>query len=883
MADKKDIFMRVADLPSPPSRKSKDYLKSYKDWTYAAVSKIAMDSSTVPIDLYKKTVTGSGDSAQVEITQVYEHESLIVLQNVNEIMTWQQLREITTIYTLLLGEAAWALIRNGSGQILEIYPLRPDWIEMKPDGKGGIASYKYKPQGFQHKGVDIDPANIVFFKDFDPLNPYRGYGKVQAAAMNIDIDDFQNEWNRNWFFNSAQPSMLISVDADMSTDQKKRFMEAWRQNFGGRRNANKVGIISGSKASVDKISPTMQEMDFLESKAWLRDAILAVFNMSKSDVGIYEDVNRAASATAERRYIKGVVKPRLINFVGVLNELFLPNYNQPELFFNFEDPVPEDVNQKMAMYENGIKNFWLTPNEIREQEQLPPVEGGDSIYMPFSVQPIGGVTEGIMENVRGLFGRTKDKKKGIIKLKAKKRSKCKQYKFGAPVPVIKTKDYFENREKEKMGRNLLKLITYIMESRDKKTNKMFTDDEKEFYWKAIVAQTDIQEEKLMNILRQLSRDQQEEILNTIREGKDYKAFNKKEQFKQWAKQIQPFLTQIGAAKLEEMLQNFGLQNYNVNELQNLSEEYINDKGMIWVEQHLTNINGSVDTIKQETTDVNELESMINELYATESPQKESHAKLMARIGIFGVVNWALDTSYKESGVVAGKEWLAAMDERTRPSHAAANGQIVKLDEKFTLGSGNKAKRPLDPSLPAEDLIGCRCVTVPVIGKNLEIDTYKGKVQVGDIYKKVINTIEASEKEQELKKKEEKLKEQQTKLNDQTEKINTDMEELERIAGLNQEKAQEQIKTDAHNQAAREIKEMERLAKINIVNKEKQAERKVKVIKEKINKQIEDASAKADSIIQNAKRKAKEITKDAKNRLKPLRDKIKDIISTNETK
>tara|TARA_Y100000310_G_scaffold315722_2_gene366578 strand:+ start:5862 stop:9002 length:3141 start_codon:yes stop_codon:yes gene_type:complete len=55
-----------------------------------------------------------------------------------------------------------------------------------------------------------------------------------------------------------------------------------------------------------------------------------------------------------------------------------------------------------------------------------------------------------------------------------------------------------------------------------------------------------------------------------------------------------------------------------------------------------------------------------------------------------------------------REWLAAEDLRTRPSHARADGQRRDMETPFDIG-GYKLQRPGDPNAPAHETIQCRCV------------------------------------------------------------------------------------------------------------------------------------------------------------------------------
>lgn len=64
------------------------------------------------------------------------------------------------------------------------------------------------------------------------------------------------------------------------------------------------------------------------------------------------------------------------------------------------------------------------------------------------------------------------------------------------------------------------------------------------------------------------------------------------------------------------------------------------------------------------------------------------------------------------GIELEKVWLATIDQRTRPSHFAADGQRRKLDEPFNVG-GADLDRPGDPSGPIAEIASCRCTFLEV--------------------------------------------------------------------------------------------------------------------------------------------------------------------------
>ena len=95
----------------------------------------------------------------------------------------------------------------------------------------------------------------------------------------------------------------------------------------------------------------------------------------------------------------------------------------------------------------------------------------------------------------------------------------------------------------------------------------------------------------------------------------------------------------------------------------------------------------------------------------------SNAQTIARTETIGALNGGSQIAWEQSGVVAGKEWVAALDERTRDTHIAAHGQRVKLNDDFSVGGGS-GPQPGQIGIAEED-INCRCSAVPILDTEWE--------------------------------------------------------------------------------------------------------------------------------------------------------------------
>ena len=80
---------------------------------------------------------------------------------------------------------------------------------------------------------------------------------------------------------------------------------------------------------------------------------------------------------------------------------------------------------------------------------------------------------------------------------------------------------------------------------------------------------------------------------------------------------------------------------------------------------------------------------------------------IARTEVGRAVNWSQQQIAEEVDVPMEKEWLSLDDDRTRDSHADADGQRVGINDAFEVG-GEDLQYPGDPAGSAENVINCRC-------------------------------------------------------------------------------------------------------------------------------------------------------------------------------
>lgn len=641
-----------------------ELLDAYRGWVYACVNAIAEEIAAIDLRLERRDRDGWH--------RVDDHISLGPLHKVNDLMSSYDLFLGTQAFLDLEGNAFWwtppgRVVRKP----LEIWPLDPTRVFVVKSESKVIGGYVYRNE----KGQDIPlkAEEIIHFKRFNPRNRYRGIGTVQAAAIAIDSDVYSAKWNRNFFYNAAMPSAVLETKGTLSEEQYTRIRANWEGKYQGIDNAHKTAILEGG-LTFKPASPTQKDMEFLEGRRWNRDEIMGIFRVSKTILGITEDVNRANAEASDYVFAKRVVKPRMRFLAETLTERYLPlfglNQGKQDYRFEFTDPVPQNTELDITRRQIAISTGQLTPNEAREEEGKDPIPGGEKAYLPGNLIPLDAPNRGALPIIGAPGQEPKDDKKKTVTKSASDTLVAGRISF-LTKQITKYQSVYQS---------------ILLQQRDALTKKLGGKS------KAVTGVTnkDVEEkERLNELVRFLFTDWEDWIGVLVNPTRDA---------------LQESLEFGGRNALGQMDVEVNFDQLDPNVM-----DWLNSNAL----RHATSVTG---TVKEELItrlmagveqglSAREIADSFSEFFDSQSQWR---ALRIARTEVIsGYAEGAL-AGYRQSGLVKMKQWLTAgEDGRTDVDCLMNEAQgAIPLDSTFPSGH---ISPPLHPN--------CRCRLVPVTSEN----------------------------------------------------------------------------------------------------------------------------------------------------------------------
>lgn len=355
---------------TPPERNTQEWIDAFRtNPRLSVVERIASDLAFAEGKLYR--VDEKGD--EHELTA---HPFLDFWQKPNPLheMSNAALWHLFEVYLKLKGEGYFIIEKDPLGKPTELWPVPTHWVQMTPYLDHPFYTVRLTSGVLMPVSVD----DMFVMKDLNPVDPFRrGLGQAEPLADEIETDEYAAKFQKRFFFNDATPNLVIAMPKS-TEEQRKRFRAEWMEKFRGFFQSHGVATVNG-EVVVNKVGDNMKDMDMVNGRTFLRNAVLEHFGVPREIMGITESSNRATSEAAQYIYAQNVLMPNLRRREEAINTQLVPLFG-PDLIWHFEDIVPRNQEFDKAVALDGWNAGLLTKDEARELLGKPPAATGGDVY-----------------------------------------------------------------------------------------------------------------------------------------------------------------------------------------------------------------------------------------------------------------------------------------------------------------------------------------------------------------------------------------------------------------------------------------------------------------------------------------------------------------------
>ena len=274
-------------------------------------------------------------------------------------------------------------IDRRTGRVKGLYPLENARVTIYVDdvgllGKANNVYYIYSSADGKRYKLNREEIFHAMGLTFNGIVGIPPWMYLQGIVENSKASQ---EYMNQFYKNGLQTKGIIQYVGDLNEDSQKTFRREFENMSSGLNNAHRISLLPIGY-SYTPISSNMVDAQFIENSKLSAQQIAAAYGVKLHQINMGEKSTYSNVEQAQKDFYIETMQPIFTGYEQELDYLLFLNRELDEGYstkFNVDvilrsDPKTRAETNKLLV-EGGLKS----PNEARDDEDLPPLDGGDML------------------------------------------------------------------------------------------------------------------------------------------------------------------------------------------------------------------------------------------------------------------------------------------------------------------------------------------------------------------------------------------------------------------------------------------------------------------------------------------------------------------------
>jgi HK97 family phage portal protein len=339
---------------------------------WASIRLLAGVGSTLPLDVHR-----SGSS---NVSSIMATPSLFVQPDPHlSLSSW-----LYALWTSLLTAGnAYGIVTasNGTGYPTSLELLDPSTVTWRSHSDEWEVTVNEKPMRRWPDGPLWHVPLFVY-----PGKPY-GLSPIQNAKLSIGAGLSAERFGAQFFDSGGNPNALIYSEQELSAEQAQGIKRAFTRATTN----NREPAVLGAGLKYERIQIAPDESQFLETGRFTVEQVARMYGIPPELIGGTSSGSSVTYANREQRaadWLTFGLMPYLVAIEEALSGLLPPGQR---VKFNVDGLLRADLSTRYAAHASAIRAGWMSVNEARIIEDMPPInDGNEYLWPPYRAFPIDG-------------------------------------------------------------------------------------------------------------------------------------------------------------------------------------------------------------------------------------------------------------------------------------------------------------------------------------------------------------------------------------------------------------------------------------------------------------------------------------------------------------
>lgn len=352
------------------------------------VSFVARNTAQLGRHIYKPKDEGRERARTGVAAELVDHP--------NEYMTGYDLFDHLVHELSLYSYAIWQVrLRTDNGK-WAVDPIPGEWVVgSKGGGPFHVEKYLVKFPG-ESLPRELLAKDLVVFKGYNPGGPKKlGISPVQSLRGTLSEQLSALEFREQMWKRGGRVGAYLTRPKDApewSKEARDRFIQNWRSSWSGTgANAGSTPLLEDG-IELKRLGFAAKEEQWLEAATLSLSTVAGAYHVPPSMVGASQGTFSSTREFRKMLYTE-TLGPLIAQIEATWNTFLMPLIGAPAgefLELNINEKLQGDFAEQASAYQAAVGGPYMTLNEVRKQQNLPPIEGGDEIITPLNVVRGGG-------------------------------------------------------------------------------------------------------------------------------------------------------------------------------------------------------------------------------------------------------------------------------------------------------------------------------------------------------------------------------------------------------------------------------------------------------------------------------------------------------------
>lgn len=315
-----------------------------------------------------------------------------LLRDPNPELTDFELWRLSYVHRCTHGNSYLQKIRNGAGQVVELWPIRPERMKVtKTKKREGLPAKLFEVTDDNGRVHDLSSREILHIPGFG-YDGVTGLSPIRAHRHGIGLALAAEKSGGKFFGQGAMLSGVLQTEQRLDSKQADHLKQRWKAKVSGTENAYDVAVLD-SGAKFEPITMPYRDAQFIESRAFQIPEAARMFGVPMF-LMLHTEKNTSWGTGLEQQALGWVqfdlgpawLKPTERR---ITKELVWPVAPEEYAEYTVDGLLRGDSKARAEFYRVMREVGAMSANDIRAKENEPPVEGGDTYLQPLNMAPLG--------------------------------------------------------------------------------------------------------------------------------------------------------------------------------------------------------------------------------------------------------------------------------------------------------------------------------------------------------------------------------------------------------------------------------------------------------------------------------------------------------------